>query len=105
MLTLSQEQTVDAILRGRMSAELDNLRGVRKRRMVRALKNDRAYRRVRNEFMESLAAEHGYASPDSMMLSMSEEAIADAASEDKFDWDAFMEFMLQMLEIMIKLFL
>lgn len=96
---------IDAMLRARMESELINSRGLRRRRWWRALDNDRAFRRVRNEFMESLAAHNGYASPEQMMLNMSSDDVVDSASDDKFDWDAFLEFMLQMLEIMVKLFL
>lgn len=105
-INTTQDMAVSRVLRNKMTEAAEtNVNPSTRRRLRRALRNPRVFRRVKAELLEELAEENGYNNPEAL-LSANTAAQLEAKLEDgSFDWDAFMEFLLQVLQILIKLFL
>lgn len=76
-----------------------------RRRMKRALRNDRVMRMLRNEMLEELAEKNGFTSREEMLGEYNAQDVEKLLSDDDFDWGEFTKIMIQILEIFIKIFL
>ena len=105
-INTAQDAAVSRVLRTKMAEAAEtNENATTRRRLRRALRNQRVFRRVKAELLEELAEENGYHNPEALLAANTAAQLEAKLEDGSFDWDAFMDFLLQVLQILIKLFL